>query len=327
MKSGIVKKLSNLSQSLCYLNLYEYAEKVTQLRKLATPIVDIIELNPDHRDPEGLFEGKSQWFDQLKLIGTNIVLLPFNGSDLTSADKKDIMSIWGRDSSLPYETFRENTGLLGYMEFNKSGRAAPIERFKSAFPGVWSKIKNTLSESGLSEDEIALILYNKDEGYPDFFDKNPFFLAHDLGHWSYDFSHHDAGDNSKKRLWFKHKVDLFIGSIIELYKNKNGLSFSDSGVRAWPEDWIPYFFDGLMSADKTDLYSDLFALATSKDGLKHYFKVPKDIIINDQKFSLSESDHANISLDFFEKIQEWIANKKDGPLHDLAGKVILYDMI
>jgi hypothetical protein len=322
MNTAAIKRLASLVKSLRQLRLYEHASSVERLSKLAAPIIDIVEMDPHNRGDSTLFKDKSEWLGQLELIGQNIVLMPFDEDSMSDKEKEKMMGIWGGESD-SFESFKSRRGVLGSSDlFNKSGRTADIEKFESSFPDAWTRVAGILKEKDLSKDEIVLILYSK-AAPPEYFDKTPFYLSHDLGHWSYDFSDFDKEDNLEKRLWFKNTVGSFVKAISSLYKDEHGESSSQP-----VESYFPLFFDGIETGDWGDMYSDLFALSTSSGGLKAYYKYPDSIVVKDRKYRIDPVDtrtSIEIAEDFFEHIQSWVSDKDDGPLSDLAGKVILYD--
>ena len=225
--------------------------------------------------------------------------------------------------------------------------SASIGKFFEAFPSVKSlfekmpavkqKTKEIVLEEGNDFDEDILygnflIILMGEEAYSNggiaTIFKSPYYLAHDLGHISMDFSESSS---------LKYELQSLIEHICSLYSNEEETSEEDSG---WDDDssmlydikdfsnqdedelWhsgIPYFFN-TTNANHNDTYPDIFAELTETGTLEH--SIPRSIQGDNHNWVISEQNAAIAD----DQIKSFIDSQKEsiseGVLQDHYGNVI-----
>ena len=219
-----------------------------------------------------------------------------------------------------------------------------LDTLKTRFPSLWYDISKILNEKGIDESDAVYMLYNQqtNPGRLEFFTKDPFYLAHDLGHTVFD-----GGDDPE----FRSLVDNFMQNILSLYmldidpEDEELQEFS--GMNAYQaivgenedeqademQKYLPDFFNTTSGIE--DLYGDVFAATT---GGYLEFELPQKLYIYTEsgqnlRATLSDMGKANVVASEAIKNMKYYVNPgyeeeifKSGPLGSFKGSVVLQDI-
>lgn len=338
MNNHIIKKLLDLNKIIVSLGAYKEANYIYNLIKKSTPLLDIVKLYDEKEESDfSLFENQEAWSGSIKRIGPNVVVIPFDENKLSDKDKKRIMKTWEFVGD-NFQDFKNRTSLVSppsEFQMEKSNKLTPISKLQAYLPDLWKKIKASLGN--LDAEEAVYILYNVKSIMPELaamqFAKTPRYLAHDLGHWTYDLSRKDKSSpdwtdqdqkNFDSRTFFKKKVNEFMKNISKFYVDTNGASpkLDDRN--------LGLFFKNIISPED-DRYSDLFANAISEEGIQDTYINPEKIVFKNKEYRLITdnllSEKESLEKKFFKEITRYVSDPKDGPLSDAYGQVIFYDVL
>jgi hypothetical protein len=126
-----------------------------------------------------------EWYGSLKELGDSIILIPFDRSQI-SKNKKTLLglaAIFEVGASLSYKKLYSKINLFSGSE----NRKGDLQILKEIFPSLWIEISDILKSKKLDEKNVIYMFYNQ-ENSPErsLFTRNPFYLAHDLGHSIFD---------------------------------------------------------------------------------------------------------------------------------------------
>jgi hypothetical protein len=255
---------------------------------------------------------------------------------------RDIAKIFGMEFSerdfFRYETVSRNVNLLSGIK--KEKRIGDLSKLKELFPDVWSKISNILESKNLKEEDVVYVIYEQ-EG--DLNSRNPFFLAHDLGHLAFDST------SSPEDEIYKGILKNFISEVSKLYSSTKPSEEGelDSIDKEYLDEslrndnnlamYLAEFFKVTSTTD--DIFADIFAYAASgrltlDDEIA---KVPKSIYdeITDIEYFLrdgKEADASRLLRECIRLINQYMNPKgaeggfSPGPFGHLRGRVVLQDV-
>ena len=286
-----------------------------------------------------------EWYSQLKELGDSIILIPFDRTDIDSNPEilDGLCDIFGVSSKIitKYNQLKDKVYMLG-----GSNNSGDLETLKTRFPSLWYDINKMLNEKDIDETDAVYMLYNQqtNPGRLEFFTKDPFYLAHDLGH-----SVFDSGDDPE----FRDLVDDFMLDILSLYtldidpddedlqefSGKNayqaivGDNEDDYELPDKMQRYLPDFFNTTSGVE--DLYGDVFAATT---GGYLEFEFPQELYIytesgHNLRATLSDVGSANaVASATIRKMKYYVnpGNEKEtfksGPLGSFKGSVVLQDI-
>ena len=274
------------------------------------------------------------WYSQLKNIAESIILIPFDRTDVDS--NEDILyglsSIFRVDAS-SYEKLKEKVYMLG-SSYLKQGS---LDVLKEVFPSLWADIHNILISKNLDENEVVYILYNQqtNPGRFEQFSKNPFYLAHDIGHSIFDS---EDGDPEFKEILqdFLRKVSPFFKreeEDEEITATEAIETLIDDNDDNEISTLLTRFFD--FQSGEADLFGDIFANTTNgtvEIDLPYTICIPayssnEYILSSEHQQECKEIANKTIS-----KLKRYVNSHHDtggfgrGPLSHLAGSVVLQDL-
>lgn len=274
-----------------------------------------------------------EWYGSLKELGDSIILIPFDKSEI---DKNyevlfGLAAIFGISQPKNYKELYNKVNFLSGMPYNREGN---LEILKQVFPSLWLEISGILSAKKLNESDAIYMFYNQ-ETSPDRsgFTKNPFYLAHDLGHSAFDSIDSDDWE-------FKGILKQFLFAVLNLYLSEIGDSLLEAiGEESLDQDDsitginLGEFFGVTSNTD--DIYGDIFADATSGRLTFNEKDIPNSIYFDSEIFKLpadQRSKAANLLQECINKIKTYINPNVNygtfapGPFGHLAGSVILQDV-
>jgi hypothetical protein len=286
-----------------------------------------------------------EWYSQLKELGDSIILIPFDRTDIDSNPEilDGLCDIFGVSSKriTKYEQLKDKVYMIG-----GSNTSGDLDTLKTRFPSLWYDINKVLTEKNIDESDAVYMLYNQqtNPGRLEFFTKDPFYLAHDIGH-----SIFDSGDDPA----FRSLVDDFMQNILSLYmldidpedeelQKFSGMNAYQAIVGENEDDYeqademqkyLPDFFNTTSGIE--DLYGDVFAATT---GGYLEFEFPQKLSLytksgQNLRATLSDMGKANVVASEAMKNMKYYVNPgyekeifKSGPLGSFKGNVVLQDI-
>lgn len=364
-----MKSLSILAKALDELGLEKEALRIYDLFKSAVPLVDFVPLSkweprghPEEEDEEGNpierevekidrrkgilrsnrdrfnrdeREDLSNWFDSVKCLGDNIILIPFDREDVErNRDLLDGMgSIFWEWHPKDYISFKNKKSMI--YDSNNTG---DLDTLKEVFPSLWADIERVLISKDLNENEVVYMFYNQqtNPGRLESFSKDPFYFAHDLGHADFDSS-----DSSGE---FKGIINEFLKEIGKLYvlesfdedegeKNVETAYEEISEKEESDPDYLQNYIDNFFNTTSgyEDLYGDVFAEATSG---RLDIDIPDTLYLNKRYELLDENKEKakSVAEKYKGLIMKYVNSKHgtgdfgSGPFSHFAGSVVLNDI-
>ena len=357
-------KLFDLSLFLKRNNLKKESVFVNKLLKIAVPIEDILRLpssqpkasdeeegEDDWVEPEWEsleesekddirvpYHSKEDWYGSLKMLGTSVILIPFDDEELTEMDLYGLGSVFGDFDTYKYEDFlKENN----YIQ-NIGSEGGDVDILIRMFPALGAKINSTLKEKNLDKEDVVFMLINERTPTPRGFEKSPRYLSHDIGHME------EAQEDYFDYLiypYLKEMLKYYIHQpsgkkLIEVVLDKSGRYISDEDEEEdinaeieeieseYLDEYLGEFFD-IFSGEFDEKY-DLFTHSMRGADL---VELPDEIdsYNRDEGFTTFQKvDPQNklqeIKKEFEKSFNNYIRSKDSGPLSGLKGKVVLYDL-
>jgi len=278
-----------------------------------------------------------EWYGSLKELGDSIILIPFDRSQI-SKNKKTLLglaAIFEVGASLSYKKLYSKINLFSGSE----NRKGDLQILKEIFPSLWMEISDILKSKKLDEKNVIYMFYNQ-ENSPErgLFTRNPFYLAHDLGHSIFDSL------DGKKR--FIRILDNFLMKVLDLYisddpyisdeDNKTLLeAIEESKVidTFTSEIYLAKFFPAVSDVD--DIYGDIFAYATSGKLESQKINIPYSINLEGTEYKINSDSRdkiSNLIKECINNIKNYINPNVDqgtfapGPLAHLTGFVVFQDL-
>jgi len=344
-----LKKLSNFFKKNNFKKEAKYLNKIAQEDE---ELIDIIspeegfggssfkrdKILPDQRSRKGYYieneinsgNYHEKWYGSIGELGDKVILIPFDSSSLDDDDLEKISSIFGQYHD-NYNDLKKSVSLfhVGYSDMDKGD----LETLKEVFPSLWSEILSTLSKEGLNEGEVVYVLYNQENVNKDrlqFFTKDEFYFAHDMGHAVFDF---------KEDYEFKFLLHTFIKDMITLYnyqdeddEGKTNSLYDDFSEKKdiddeneVVEEFIMDFFTNLRS-DPNDAMADVFARFASGDIA---IRPTEYIFFEGKEYTLTDKQKAEeIVQKYIKNMKNYMKSEKtgEGPLSFYKGCVVLFDL-
>lgn len=348
----MINQLIKLSLFLEKNNFKKEASYIKKIAQEDEELIDIIspdeELSgdsftrnrilPDQRSREGFYTKQDinsgnyheKWYGSVGELGDKIILIPFDASKLDDDDIGKISSIFGQYHE-NYDDLKKSVSLfdVGYSDMDRGD----IEVLKELFPSLWSEILSTLNREGLDEDQVVYILYNQENVNKNrfqFFTKDEFYFAHDMGHAVFDF---------KEDYEFKFLLHTFIKDMITLYnyqdeddEGKTNSLYDDFSEKKdiddeneVVEEFIMDFFTNLRS-DPNDAMADVFARFASGDIA---IRPTEYIFFEGKEYTLTDKQKAEeIVQKYIKNMKNYMKSEKtgEGPLSFYKGCVVLFDL-
>jgi hypothetical protein len=319
--------------------------------------VGILRNIPGGREVTDPIEDEINWYDSMKMLKNKIILIPFDFSKIKSNPSlmESLGEIWG----MGYDSkFVSKIQLFESFSYEKLGDR---DILKNNFPSLWSDISSLLNKKGIAENEAIYMFYNQEgvgiDRLADLFERNPEYIAHDIGHVDFDFSEDGTSE-------FKEAVESCMFQILGLYKTENDDEDSDddkdedsdddkdedselgktSALEAINDDYdlltynAAHFFDPIKESSliANDVLGDIFA-AIMNDEIKTY--IPNGIYLHgldykkgDPYFEIKEEDKPKVQnlLDLcVAKLKNYVYGKDDktvhsGPFYHMEGYVVWF---
>lgn len=348
----MINQLEKLSKFLEKNNLNKEANLLRKIAQEDEELIDIISpeegfggssfkrdrVLPDQRSREGYYikneinsgNYHEKWYGAISELGDKVILIPFDSSSLDDDDIWNISSIFGQHHD-NYNDLKKSVSLfhVGYSDMDKGD----LETLKENFPSLWSEILATLNRDGLEEDEVVYVLYNQENVNKDrlqFFTKDEFYFAHDMGHAVFD---------SKEDYEFKALLHTFIKDMITLYEYRNeddesivSSLYDDFSEKKEIDDenevvekFIMDFFTNLRS-EPSDAMADVFASFASGNIA---IRPAEYIYYEGNEYTLTDNLKANnIIQEYIKDMKNYMKNEKtgEGPLSFYKGYVVLFDL-
>lgn len=343
-----IKKLTSLSKWLYRNGFLQEAETLKTLMKTAIPLVDIVSLPPysDLPPERDKFMGQNTkyyepelWYGALSSLGTDVVLIPFDSSNMDEEVLYKLSYIWSSITD-DYEELKSKVSVMS--DFMSNEKMGDLEKLKEVFPELWNKIYTKLQELEIPEHEAVYIFYNEKNSPPRgrfVPEKSPRYLAHDIGHVGFDFG---------EEYDFKMIVYSFLREVAKFYIDSQVLEAIEDGERepsdkedsslykALEDRWnqiedeeldklIGDFFDTY--SVETDYIADVFSNALAGD--PKYSRPTHSIYYQNKEYALDserEGELSGMESKVIEEIMDYVKNKKSGPLSYEKGYVLLYDI-
>ena len=365
--------LANLIKLYKFLNKSNFnseAKLVVDMLKTSAPIVEdgIVRINEESASTvrPGVERRKmyhspgkdgvsnyyvEDWYSSVENLGDSIILIVFRENDVGPNFYRKIISLF-KGSRYNFKNGEPDYGQTSRLIGSFGEDAASIESFLNTFPSVRTLFENMpavkkkreeiILEEGEDFDEDMLyenflIILMGEESYSSgglaTIYKSPYYLAHDLGHTSIDFSesldlrselegliHYLYSLYSKEEVVSEDEEEIFEEESEEssnmLYDTKD--FDSQDEYELW-HSGIPKFFN-TTNSNYNDTYPDIFAELTETGTLD--YNIPK--IIDGDKHSWIISDE-NISL-AHEAVRSFIESQSEsiseGVLSDHYGSVM-----
>ena len=272
-----------------------------------------------------------EWYGSLKELGDSIILIPFDKSNLDH-NEEVLMGLAAIFGSPNYKNYKDLFSKINLLSGSSSYKQGNLEVLKEVFPSLWIEISEILRSKKLNEEDVIYMFYNQ-ENSPErsLFTKNPFYLAHDLGHSIFD---------SEDADWeFKGILRMFLNKILDLYLSEDGETALEAiGEENFEDDYIVglnlgNFFHA--TSDVNDIFGDIFADVTSGNIQKRIIDVPDFIYYDGEEYKLSsdkKSQAVALLKDCIDKLKKYVNPNVDygtfapGPLSYFAGSVVLQDV-
>lgn len=325
-----------------FLRGHHFNSEASYLIKLCAPLVDIMDIEGSDVDimdvelksEEPVSIEYSEWEKNLKNIGSNIILIPFNHKKMSEEDILKLFSVFGISPDPRYKdnmrALRNQADIIFGHEHSEGNIEGDLSKLKELFPGLGASISSKVLElrsddPEISEDKIVYILYNSVvfQGHH----KLPDYLSHDLGHLFFDYKRRDSWtlefDSITQTMLkdiSKHYISSSGEKLFDILKTEGRwieeLDYSDPknldkmfGEEGFipPEDFdnsaidilLPYFFP-TKTEKKYDIFSDMFTIIASGD---EEIKIPGEIIIDADDYEIFAGMEG-------EEKSFWVSNKE-----------------
>ena len=165
-------------------------KEADELIKLAHPMIDAISIEGT-RTPSIAQSSRQDWFDSIKLLKDNIVLIHFNRATMgTDSDRKDFLEklslLFSGKKNTPYNKIKKEHSVLSEdLAKDINSNSPDFSLFKKIFPKAATEAESSLSKAGLTVDDAIFFIYNEYQEDRRETKTAPYF-AHDLGHISFD---------------------------------------------------------------------------------------------------------------------------------------------
>jgi len=314
--------------------------------------VGILRNIPGGREDTDPAKDEINWYDSMKMLKNKIILIPFDFSKIKSNPglMESLGEIWG----MGYDN--KFVSKIHLFESFSDEKLGDRDVLKNNFPSLWSDISSFLNKKGIAESEAIYMFYNQERVGIDrlaaLFERNPKFVAHDLGHVDFDFSEDGTSE-------FKEAVESCMSNILELYKTENDDDDNEdsdndkdedseldktSALEAINHDYdlltynAAHFFNPIKESSliANDVLGDIFA-AIMNDEIKTY--IPNGIYMygldykkGDPYFEIKEEDKPKVRnlLDLcVAKLKNYVYGKDDktvrsGPFYHMEGYVVWF---
>jgi len=311
----------------------------------------------------------SQWYHYLRMIGDSIILIPFDASDIEGnigilyglcdifgvnkeeLDNKDL------SSGFPKEAKKYQKLVRKVCLSNKSGRhIGNLEILKTRFPALWADISDLLTQNNMDQSDAVYMLYNQQTNplINNVFTKDPFYLAHDLGHAISDVPdiESEAFYNKETFTYFYRLIFNFMENILSLYTididsdNEDIKELSEMNVYdlLWNDQFrdrdrrdtcSPYIRNFFFTVSNTgDQFQDIFAetaagelIINIPENIRVYYN-GKQLIAYLSDMGKAEQIKNNTISDMKNFINPGYEEGiyEEGPLKKYRGKVVLLDI-
>lgn len=338
-----------------YLNNKKLYKEAKFLEKISAPLIEgagMFDMNDLQRDPflmekkhdfrKGLDEYGSvqEWYDSVKNLGQNTIIVQVDSSKMDSESKKVILDIKKRQGFDLANLANVRDFILKSLMTN--------EELLAKFPKLKNAIEESLSKvsSSLNLSDILIIINDvadlygvskKDSGIADFTSE---YFAHDIGHIDSDGGIHSNFIEELSELlidiaskyyidetWIEDEDDIpFLSEAMRNLKNKKGAEYILT--------YLGYLFETF--SDDNDLYPDIYSFILSGTLLKKLRNPLPTIVLSvedgdkgdEVEYDISPYERRSVEKmvkQFEEKQLERIKNDvESGPLSQFKGRVLVF---
>lgn len=271
-----------------------------------------------------------RWYDSVKNLGDNIILIPFDKEEVDKNDEilEGMAAIFGMGYARNYLDLYNRANMQSGSSSYNSGN---LEVLKEVFPALWSDIQGTLSAKGLDEGDAVYMFYNQDNSpVRSLFTKDPEYFGHDMGHNVFDTESYDST--------FKDILKDFLQDLLKLYVTDSGKAVSEKFLDSIYNDsgsgeYLCDIFGNPSGPE--DIYGDVFGQAAAGNLDFNSENVPKSFWIKGEDYNLlpEKAQEASSLLEgCIKQLNDYVnpnhqyGTYAPGPLAEFAGSVVLNDV-